>query len=319
MNVNKSSCRRAFTSAIENIAEHDKSIYIICTDSRGSVTASDFAEKYPGQFVEAGIAEQNAVGIAAGLASVGKTAFVAGPACFLSARSYEQIKIDVAYNNFDVKIVGVSAGVSYGPLGGTHTSLHDFAGMRALPNLEIFAPCDGVQTAFVTRYLATSGKPAYMRIGRGDVENVYNNGENFEIFEINKIHKAKLVADGSDITIIACGEMVLYAKKAAALLASDGVSVRVLDMFCLKPADTEAICKAARETKAIITVEEHSVHGGLGELVCGITAKFCPVPVSIMGFPDEEYKVGSNTDLFRYYGLTPENIADEARKRVILC
>ena len=306
----KTSCRRAFTSIIENLAEHDKSIYIVCTDSRGSVTAGNFAEKYPEQFVEAGIAEQNAVGIAAGLAAVGKTAFVTGPACFLAARSYEQVKIDVAYNNFNVKIIGVSAGVSYGPLGGTHTSLNDFACMRALPNLEIFAPSDSVQTAYITGYLAESGKPAYMRMGRGDVEAIYPDGERFEI------HKAKLVADGSDITIIACGEMVFYAKKAAELLTPDGISARVLDMFCLKPADTEAICKAARETKAIITIEEHSVHGGLGELVCGVTSRYCPVPVSVMGFPDEEYKVGSNTELFEYYGLTPEHIAAEARKRV---
>jgi transketolase len=308
--VAKVSCRRAFTSALENIAETDTSVYVICTDSRGSVTADNFAAKYPDRFVEAGIAEQNAVGIAAGLAAVGKTAFVCGPACFLSARSYEQIKVDAAYNNFDVKIIGVSAGVSYGPLGGTHTSLHDIAGMRALPNLEIFAPSDAVLTAFITKYLAKSAKPAYMRMGRGDVEAIYSDGEHFEI------HRAKLIAEGSDVTIIACGEMVFCAKKAAELLASDGISARVLDMFCLKPADAEAVWTAARETKAIITVEEHSVHGGLGELVCGITARFCPVPVCVMGFLDEEHKVGNSAELFEYYGLTPECIAAEARKRV---
>ncbi|MCL2815016.1 MAG: transketolase family protein [Oscillospiraceae bacterium] len=297
---------------MENLAEQNKSIYMVCTDSRGGVTAGSFAEKYPGRFVEAGIAEQNAVGIAAGLAAAGKTAFVAGPACFLAARSYEQIKIDVAYNNFDVKIIGVSAGVSYGPLGGTHTTLHDFAALRALPNLEIFAPGDGVLTAEITKYLASSGKPAYMRMGRGDVESIYPEGERFEM------HKAKLVAEGGDVTVIACGEMVFYAKQAAKLLAGEGVSVRVLDMFCLKPADTEAICKAARETKAIVTIEEHSIHGGLGELVCGITSRYCPVPVGIMGFLDEECKVGGNTELFEYYNLTPEGIAAEAKELINL-
>jgi transketolase len=130
------------------------------------------------------------------------------------------------------------------------------------------------------------------------------------------MHKAKEVVKGGDITIIACGEMVYYAKEAAKLLAIDGISARVLDMFCLKPADTEAICKAAAETGAIITVEEHSVHGGLGELVCGVTSRHCHVPVSIMGFPDEECKVGTNKELFNYYNLTPEGIAAEARKRV---
>jgi transketolase len=295
---------------MESLAEHDKNIYMVCTDSKSGVTAGVFAEKYPDRFIEAGIAEQNAVGIAAGLAAAGKTAFVAGPACFLAARSYEQIKIDAAYNNFNVKIIGVSAGVSYGPLGGTHTSLHDIASMRALPNIEIFAPSDAVQTARITKYLSESKTPAYMRIGRGDVETIYSDDECFDT------HKAKSVAEGGDITIIACGEMVYYAKQAAELLASKGVYARVLDMFCLKPADTESVRRAAKQTGAIVTVEEHSIHGGLGELVCGITARYCPVPVSFMGFSDEECKIGDNRDLFAYYGLTPEGIAAEAGKLV---
>ena len=310
--MSKVSCRKAFTGTLEALANDDKSIFMICTDSRGSVTATDFAQKFPGQFVEAGIAEQNAVGIAAGLAAVGKTAFVAGPACFLSARSYEQIKVDVAYNKTNVKIVGVSAGVSYGPLGGTHTTLHDFAGIRSLPNIELFVPSDAVQTAFITEYLAKHKGPAYMRTGRGDVEPIYNAGEKFDI------HRAKIVREGNDLTVIACGEMVYPAVQAAELLADEGLSVRVLDMFCLKPADTEAVCKAARETGAILTVEEHSVFGGLGELVCGIVAGHRPVPVKILGFPDEEYKVGSGAELFQYYGLTPDGIAASARKLVNL-
>ena len=304
------SCRKAFTETLETFTYGNESIYMICTDSRGSVTASGFADKFPEQFIEVGIAEQNAVGIAAGLAESGKTVFVAGPACFLSARSYEQIKVDVAYNKTNVKIVGVSAGVSYGPLGGTHTTLHDFAGMRALPNIELFVPSDAVQTAFITEHLVKEKGPAYMRTGRGDVDAIYGTDEKFDI------HKAKLVREGSDLTIIACGEMVAPAAKAAELLDAAGVSARVLDMFCLKPADTEAICKAADETKAIVTVEEHSIFGGLGELICGIVAGHKPVPVKILGFPDEEYKVGTAAELFRYYGLTLEGIAEAARKLV---
>ena len=307
----KVSCRKAFTQTLQKlVGDGNKDILMICTDSKGSVTATAFAQKYPDNFIEAGIAEQNAIGIAAGLATTGKTVFVAGPACFLSARGYEQIKVDVAYNQTNVKIVGVSAGVSYGPLGGTHTTLHDFAGMRALPNIEVFAPSDAVQTAFITEYLAKHKGAAYMRTGRGDVEAVYSPGESFSI------HKAKTVKNGDDLTIIACGEMVSPATKAAEILERQNISVRVLDMFCLKPADTEAICKAARETKAIITVEEHSTNGGLGELVCGVVAQHKPVPVKIMGFPDEEYKVGSSAELFDYYKLTPEGIAAEARKLV---
>jgi len=308
----KVSCRKAFTTTLEALAEHDENLYLICTDSKGSVTADSFANSFPTQFIEAGIAEQNAVGIAAGLATTGKTAFVAGPACFLSARSYEQIKVDVAYNQLSVKIVGVSAGVSYGPLGGTHTALHDFAGMRALPNIEVFAPSDHITAAFITTHMAKSNNPAYMRTGRGDVEAIYNENETFEIY------KAKTVTHGNDATIIACGEMVYPAKMAAKLLQAEGLSVRVLDMFCLKPADEKAIIIAAQETGAIVTVEEHSIYGGLGELVCGITAQNCPVPVKIMGFPDEEYKIGSSAELFNHYGFTPEGIASQVRKLVAL-
>lgn len=311
--MNKVSCRKAFTKTLAHIAQQNGSIFMICSDSMGSSTATNFFKKFPDRFIEVGIAEQNAVGIAAGLASVGKTVFVAGPSSFLTARSYEQIKIDVAYNQTNVKIIGVSAGVSYGPLGGTHTTLHDFAGLRALPNIEIFAPSDAVQTAFITKYLAVQKGPAYMRLGRGDVDAVYPITENFEI------HKAKILcgADTADVAIIACGEMVCPALQAAELLAAHGIAARIIDMFCLKPADVTAICKASIETRAIVTVEEHSIFGGLGELVCSTVAQFGrPVPIRIMGFPDEEYKVGKNTELFGYYKLTAPDIADAARKLV---
>lgn len=299
----KVSCRKAVTSTLERLFSENPKLYAVATDSRGSVTAGPLSEKFPARFIELGIAEQNAVGVAGGLASLGNTAFVMGPACFLSARAYEQVKVDVAYNQLDVKLIGVSAGVSYGPLGGTHTALHDYAGMRALPNLEVFAPSDDRQAAAITEYLAVSGKPAYLRTGRGDVEAVYNPGEHFQI------HKAKTVCNGRDVTIIACGEAVWHAKQSAALLAAEGISARVLDLFCLKPADEEAVIRAAKETGAIVTVEEHSINGGLGELVCGITARNCPVPVDVLGFPDEEYKVGNSAQLFEYYGLTAPGIA----------
>lgn len=304
------SCRKAFTGTLETLAAADDSLFMVCTDSRGSVTAAEFARRFPRQFVEVGIAEQNAVGVAAGLAAAGKNVFAAGPACFLTSRSYEQIKVDIAYNKLSVKIVGVSAGVSYGPLGGTHTSLHDFAGLRALPNIEIFAPSDAAQTAAITQYLAKSRQPAYMRTGRGDVAEIYSEDEIFDV------HKAKQLHSGDDVTLIACGEMVQPALAAARLLAEKGVAARVLDMFCLKPADTAAIRKAAAETKCIVTIEEHSVHGGLGELVCGAVAAHNPVPVKIMGFPDEECKVGSSGDLFRYYNLTADGIAAECERLV---
>lgn len=302
----KTSCRKAICAKILEHARQDKSIFAVCTDSRGSVTIGAMAEELPGQFVEAGIAEQNAVAVSAGMALTGKKVFVCGPACFLAARAYEQVKVDVAYNCTDVKIIGVSAGVSYGPLGCTHTSLHDFASMRALPNIEVLAPADGVQARALADYLAAHKGPAYVRMGRGDVESVYEEGECFTV------GRAKTVCEGGDVTIIACGEMVYYAKQAAALLTAKNIHARVLDMFCLKPADESAVIRAARETGAIVTVEEHSVNGGLGELVSHIVCRECPVPVHILGFPDEECLVGKSGDLFRHYGLTAENIAAQA-------
>lgn len=303
----KKSCRKAFTAALQNAARKNSNIWAVATDSRGSVTISSFFDELPEQSAEFGIAEQNAVAAAAGIALAGKNVFVTGPACFLAARSYEQVKVDVAYNETNVKVIGVSGGVSYGPLGGTHTSLHDIAGMRALPNIEIYIPSDAAETKAVTEYLTARSGPAYMRTGRGDVENVYAENETFEI------GKAKQVRDGKDVTIIACGEMVYRAKLAGGLLAQQGIQARVLDMYCMRPVDSESVIRAATETGSIVTVEEHSICGGLGELVTHITAGAAPVPVKVMGFPDEEYKVGKNSELFEYYGLTPENIAKQAR------
>ena len=304
----KVSCRKAFTSTLLEQARENPNLWAVATDSRGSVTIGQFFKELPQQSIELGIAEQNAVSVAAGAAAIGKNVFVTGPACFLAARSYEQVKVDVAYNESNVKVIGVSGGVSYGPLGGTHTSLHDIAGMRALPNIEVFVPSDAAQTRAITRYMIDHNGPCYMRTGRGDVEGVYPEDEEF-----GDVHKAKVVMEGTDVTIIACGEMVYFAKQAGELLAQEGIHARVLDLCCLKPADEEAIAQAARDTGAIVTVEEHSIFGGLGELVAHVTARECPVPVDIMGFPDEEYKVGKNSELFAYYGLTPENIAARAK------
>jgi transketolase len=305
--MTKVSCRRAFTETLLKAAREDPRIYAAATDSRGSVTLDKFAAELPAQFVELGIAEQNALAFAAGLASTGRNVFVAGPACFLCARGFEQIKVDVAYNKSNVKIIGVSAGVSYGPLGGTHTTLHDFASLRALPNILVFAPSDNIQTEAITEYLLSFRGPAYMRTGRGDVEPVYPPGESFEM------GKAKRVAEGGDLTIIACGEMVSQALNAADLLRKEGISAAVMDMFTLKPFDEEAVLKAARETGAILTVEEHSIYGGLGEQVAHIIGEKYPVKMKILGFPDEEYKVGRSGDLFAWYGLDGKGIAAAAR------
>lgn len=300
-------CRKAFTDKLLELARKDKNIIALTSDARGSVTLNEFAEALPDQFVELGIAEQNAVGVAAGMALSGKNAFVCGPACFYSARSFEQVKVDVAYTRTNVKVIGVSGGVSYGALGSTHHSLHDIAAMRALPDLTIILPCDMFQTRKMTEALASFSGPVYVRMGRGAVPNVYES-ENIP-FEIGK---ANTLLDGKDITLIGCGETVFHAYHAGLRLQKEGVSTRVLDMHTLKPLDENTIYHAINETKAIITVEEHSIHGGLGAAVAELAVQYKPLPMKIIGFPDENVVHGSSTELFKHYGITAEAIAKKA-------
>jgi len=309
--MNSISCRQAFTDTITEIAKTDKDIVMVTSDARGSVTLDKFANALPDQFVEVGIAEQNAIGISAGLASFGKKTFVCGPACFYSARSLEQVKVDVAYTQNPVKIIGVSGGVSYGALGSTHHSLHDIAVMRTFPGLHIVFPCDVAQTIALTRQLVNYPYPVYVRMGRGAVPDVYENSDvPFEIGKAITLHK------GNDITIIGTGETVFYCFEAASELKKQGVEARVIDMHTLKPLDVEVIIKAAKETGKIITVEEHSLFGGLGSAVAEVVVQNQVVPMRIIAIPDENAVNGSSIEIFRHYGLTKENIVKEALQLV---
>lgn len=303
--MEKVSCRKAFTSTLLKNALEDERIYAVATDSRGSVTIGEFAKKLPGRFVELGIAEQNAVSCAAGIASTGKNVFVTGPASFLAARAYEQLKVDVAYNGSNVKVVGVSAGISYGPLGCTHTTMHDFASVRALPNITLLAPSDAVQTSYLTELLCRSEGPVYMRMGRGDVDRVYDGGESFEI------GKAKTVRPGDDAAIIACGELVAPAAAASDMLREKGINVRVLDCFSIKPLDEQAVKEALLGTRTVITAEEHSTCGGLGEAVARIAAAMpnC-APVTVLGLP-EQVIIGKPAELFAHYGLSAQGLCEK--------
>lgn len=294
--------RKAFTETLLELAKQDQRIFALATDSRGSVTLNDFVKALPNQFVECGIAEQNAVGIAAGLACTGLIPFVCGPASFYSTRSAEQVKVDVAYSHTNVKIIGVSGGVSYGALGDTHHAVQDVAFMRAVPGLQVLIPADANQAAAMTRALAVSTEPAYVRMGRGAVEDIYPENPPFEI------GKANILREGGDAAVIACGEMVHPALKAAELLAEKGVNVRVIDMHTIKPLDEAAILRAA-ETGAIVTVEEHSVCGGLGAAVAEFICQHKPVKMKLLGLPDEYLYSGSNHEVFAHYGLTAEGIA----------
>ena len=300
-----------FTDTLLALARDDSDIMAITSDARGSVTLGDFASQLPQQFVETGIAEQNEVSIAAGLAACGKKPFVCAPASFLSARSLEQIKIDVAYANTNVKIIGVSGGVSYGPLGSSHHSLHDIAVMRAIPGISVILPCDIHQTEKMTKALADYVGPVYVRMGRNAVAEVYT--KNDAPFAIGK---ANTIMEGKDITIIGTGETVKIALEAGSLLKRKAISARIIDMHTIKPLDQEVIIEAAKETGHILTIEEHSIYGGLGAAVSETVVQSFPVPMRIIGIPDEPAITGTSPEVFKHYGLTADHLVNMALKMI---
>ena len=301
-------CRKAFTNTILEEAKANKNIFVVTSDARGSVTLDQFANELPEQFVEVGIAEQNAVGVSAGIALCGNNVFVCGPACFYSARSLEQVKVDVAYSHSNVKVIGVSGGVSYGALGATHHSIHDVAVMRTFPEMEVYLPADRHQTKKLTQYLANSNEPAYVRMGRNAVPDVYS--ENYEFVP----GKANVLTEGKDVAIIATGETVYHALEASKSLAKEGIQAMVIDMHTLKPIDKDAILMAAQETGHIVTVEEHCIYGGLGSAVSEIVSQENPMKMSILGIPQENVINASPLEIFEHYGLTASNIALKSKE-----
>lgn len=302
--MNKIPNRKAICDVLLKEAKTDKDIVVLCSDSRGSASLAPFAEAYPEQFVEMGIAEQDLVSVSAGLAHCGKKAFAASPACFLSTRSYEQCKIDVAYSNTNVKLIGISGGISYGALGMSHHSAQDIAAMSAIPNMRVYLLSDRFQTAKLIEALLKDEKPAYIRVGRNPVEDIYT--EDNCPFEMDK---ATVLAEGTDAAIIACGEMVRPAYEAAKLLEKDGIHATVLDMYCVKPLDKEAIVKAASNAKVVVTAEEHAPFGGLGSMVSQVVGAECPRKVLNIALPDAPVVSGTSQEVFDYYGMNAEGIA----------
>jgi transketolase len=299
-----------FSETLQRLAETDRDIIAVTSDSRGSGKLVPFGKKFPEQIVEVGIAEQNLVGVAAGLASCGKKVFAVSPACFLTARSLEQIKNDICYSDNPATVVGISAGVSYGALGSTHHSLHDFAVLRAINNIIIVAPADNFETAKATELAAASDIPVYLRFGKKVMPSLKT--DNSDGFEFGK---GRIITEGDDVTIIANGETVYPAVKAAERLKANGIAATVVSMHTIKPLDTELILSLTKKCKAIVTVEEHSVNGGLGEAVAsflmqsGIAKLF-----KIMGIPDEYTVTGPQADIFKHYGISEEGIANEVIK-----
>lgn len=296
--------RKVICDVLLKKAKKDKDIVVLCSDSRGSASLADFAEAYPEQFVETGIAEQDLVSIAAGLAHCGKKAFAASPACFLSTRSYEQCKVDVAYSNTNVKLIGISGGISYGALGMSHHSAQDIAAMSSVPNMRVYLPSDRFQTKKLVEELLKDEKPAYIRVGRNPVEDIYR--EEDCPFEMDR---ATILREGTDALLVACGEMVRPAYEAAAILEEEGIQTTVLDMYCVKPIDREAVVHAASGVKAVITVEEHAPFGGLGSMVSQIVAAECPRKVINIALPDAPVVTGTSQEVFDHYGMNVAGIA----------
>lgn len=305
--ANKIPNRQAICETLMSHAEHDKDIFVLCSDSRGSASLAPFAEKFPEQFVEIGIAEQNLVSIAAGLAACGKKAFAASPACFLSTRSYEQAKVDCAYSNTNVKLIGISGGVSYGALGMSHHSAQDIAAMSALPNMRVYLPSDRHQTKRLIGALLQDEKPAYIRVGRNPVEDIYT--EKDCPFEMDKATWLRGKGKRVKAAVIACGEMVRPALEAAEILDKSGIAASVLDMYCVKPLDRTAVIEAAENADIVVTVEEHSPYGGLGAVVAQVVGENCPRRVKCLALPDAPVITGTSPEVFAHYGLTGEGIA----------
>lgn len=307
--MNKIPNRQAICEVLMEKAKEDKDIVVLCSDSRGSASLAPFASELPQQFVEVGIAEQDLVSISAGMAKCGKKPFAASPACFLSTRSYEQAKVDCAYSNANVTLIGISGGISYGALGMSHHSAQDIAAMSAIPNMRVYLPSDRFQTRQLIEALLQDEKPAYIRVGRNAVEDVYT--EDNCPFEMGK---ANVLSEGNDVAIIACGEMVKPAVDAAELLKAEGISATVVDMYCVKPLDTETIVKVAENAKAVITIEEHAPFGGLGSMVSQVVGSQCPRKVINMALPDAPVITGTSKEVFNHYGLNAEGIAKKAKE-----
>jgi transketolase len=296
-----------FSGTLQELAAHDRNIVVVTSDSRGSGKLAPFGQKFPEQHIEVGIAEQNLVGVAAGLASCGKKVFAVSPACFLTARALEQIKNDVAYSNNPVKVIGISAGVSYGALGSTHHSLHDFAVLRAINNITVVAPADNFETEQAIRLAAQTNQPVYFRFGKRAIQPLKE--INDDVFEFGK---GRVITEGNDVAIIATGETVYPALQAAKKLKEQNISATVISMHTVKPLDTTLLDAVAKKCKAILTVEEHSVYGGLGEACASYLLQHKIFkPFKIMGIPDEYTVTGSQQEIFDHYGISEKGIAEQ--------
>lgn len=313
MSVNKLSCKEAIANRLLELAKHDQDIVVVSSDSRGSASLTKFADALPRQFVEVGIAEQNLVAVAAGLAACGKKVFAVAPASFLSARAIEQIKVDVGYNHTNVKLIGVSGGISYGPLGLTHHSPNDVAAMTSLPGIRVYLPGDPLLSVKLVDRLIKDEEPAYIRVGRSSIEGWYDEASLRSSFmgDWGIIHDAPKGPGTTDLLIVSTGEVTGNALAAMRRLNEKGLSTALIDMYSLLPFDRDGLLEYARSAKVVLTVEEHSPYGGLNALTAQALAA-CPRPLFGLSLPDAPVITGEAANVYAEYRLDPEGIAETA-------
>ena len=293
-----------FADTLLNEAKKNSKIIVVTSDSRGSGKLVPFGKELPQQIVEVGIAEQNLVGISAGLSASGKKVFAVSPASFLTARSLEQIKADIAYSDQPVCLIGISAGISYGQLGSTHHSIHDFAVMRCINNMTIVAPADNFEASEVIKQAVDYNHPLYIRYGKKPMLDIHSNKTQFQI------GKAIIIEEGEDVALIATGETVQRAFLASQILKENNINSTIVSMHTIKPFDSETFLKIAKKSKVIVSIEEHSEFGGLGEQCASLLAQNqININFKIIGIPDEYMVNGSQSDVLDHYNMSPEKIA----------
>ncbi len=293
--------RDIYGQTLVKLGTADKNIVVLDADLSSSTRTSLFAKQFPDRFFNLGVAEQNMMATAAGLASCGKTVFASTFAVFASGRAWDQVRLAISYNNFNVKIVATHAGITVGPDGASHQALEDIALMRVLPNMNIIVPCDGPQTAEAIVAAANNPGPFYIRLGRSKVPTIDNKGE-------FKLGKAQLLVDGNDVAIVACGIMVSEALSAVKNLAQKGIKARLINVHSIRPLDNEIILKSARETKLIVVCEEHNIIGGLASSIDEVVAESFPVKVIRVGVRNRFGQSGESEELLREYNLTGADI-----------
>lgn len=306
--IKQSPTRVGYGEGLVELGRENPNVVVMCGDLTDSTKTAAFKKEFPQRFYEMGVAEQNMVAAACGLSLVGKVPFVATYAAFVPGRAFDQIRISAGYNNANVKLSGAHSGISVGPDGATHQMMEDMAMMRALPGFTVIAPCDHEETRKATVAAGRMAGPVYIRFGRENVPSITTKDTPF------KIGKGNILRDGSDVAIIACGPLVYEALMAAHQLEQEKIHAMVIDMHTIKPLDVETVIYAAQKCRAIVTAEEHQIHGGLGSAVAEAQVRYYPVPQEFVGMPDHYGESGKPTELMKKYGMSKEVIVQKVYK-----